>query len=314
MALSVPTFDELSHELSALQGQRSVLKDEVQRVREAIQKLDINQEESDEVAVLVKNLNGATATCTIPRTATIAELKEMVKYALKTPCEQQRLLCRGQQLLDYLTVSDYEMENDTIVHLVLRLRGGMYHESSAHADLLPLSAPSRELVEKKALLEKETADLRGELRVLNRKLDNKFAAKEKEAKKQAAAPAPAPAVDDLRAKADLLSAELDALKVRLDTAETTADAAEASSFSVQIDALKATAAAIEKRIEDLEASSDAKTAALEARVDALENKNRVEVLLVGYRADHRADKKRAAETGEEEEEPVQKKARSEAEA
>ena len=47
-----------------------------------------------------------------------------------TPFDQQRLIFRGLQLEDKNELSRYDIKNECKLSLVLRLRGGMYHESS----------------------------------------------------------------------------------------------------------------------------------------------------------------------------------------
>ena len=49
--------------------------------------------------------------------------------------DQLRFIHKGKQLFDDRTLREYKIQNGDTLHLVLRLRGGMFHVSSGMSDL-----------------------------------------------------------------------------------------------------------------------------------------------------------------------------------
>lgn len=101
--------------------------------------------------IQVKTMTGLLHTINVTPSMTIMQLKLQIQKVEQYTPDQQRIVYSGKQLSDDNRIKNYPISADATLHLIIRLRGGMFHETSARKDMELLQCT---LLEEITLIEK----------------------------------------------------------------------------------------------------------------------------------------------------------------
>ncbi len=96
--------------------------------------------------IFVRTLSGQIAALEISQMASVEDLRRIVQEKASINKCEQRLVFESHQLEDGRTLADYNISEESTIHLALRLRGGMSHLRASYLKYGPLAEISKEIL------------------------------------------------------------------------------------------------------------------------------------------------------------------------
>ena len=87
--------------------------------------LAINLRGGNRIVIFIRTLTGKEIPLQVPSMETVENVKTFIQKIEELPVDTQRLIFANKNLEDDHTLSDYHIENGSIISLILRLRGGV---------------------------------------------------------------------------------------------------------------------------------------------------------------------------------------------
>lgn len=76
------------------------------------------------IQVYVRTISNVSISVKVNKSGSVVDIKNAIQSQEGIKPEEMRLIYRGKQLEPHFLLSDYDVTNGTVMHLVLRLKGG----------------------------------------------------------------------------------------------------------------------------------------------------------------------------------------------
>ena len=74
------------------------------------------------IQIFIKTLTGKTITLQVEGSGTVGDIKSEIQYKKGIPMDDQKLIFKGMQLENHSKLTDYDIQRESTLHLVLKLK------------------------------------------------------------------------------------------------------------------------------------------------------------------------------------------------
>lgn len=97
--------------------------------------------------IFIVTFSGRSITMEVDPQDKVASIKAKLQDREGVQPEEQRLLFQGKQLEDEYTLDDYQIEKNSTVHLVIRVRGGIQVVATSNSIIFDAEDEVRERIQ-----------------------------------------------------------------------------------------------------------------------------------------------------------------------